>query len=465
VKRALVVVAVLVVALVGAEAAWYYHQQTRPNKIVRGSSTVEFVTTQAPEPKPPPKKVARVIPWTTYGYDVQRTHVAPSSFKVRPPYRRRWMVRLGYYIEFPPAVGYGRVFIAQLKGRFLAVWQQSGQKAWNKKFDDVCTAASPTLAKGVIYQPFVPAPCTRGSRGGRGYVVAMSTDGKILWRFPVASESSTLYEDGTLYFGAWNHRLYALDVRGPRPRVRWTYEASGELNTAPAYANGTIYIGGDDGRVYAVAAKTGRLRWRASAYSHLFGRREYFYATPTIAYGRVYIGNTDGTVYCFGATTGHLIWTQRAGSYVYTAAAVWNRTVYVGSYDGRVFALDAATGDVKWTYDSPGSIHGAPTVVDGLIYFSTCGTCGSHGSRYAKRGPQTTFALDARTGKLVWTFPDGRYSPVVADLKRIYLVGSTRVYALDPLRAVAKRAPARKPHARSRKPSARSGPASPAPGG
>ena len=65
-----------------------------------------------------------------------------------------------------------------------------------------------------------------------------------------------------------------------------------------------------------------RVRWSASSFSR-FGQREYFYATPTVAYGRVYIGNTDGTLYAFGARTGHLLWAQHAGTYVYSAAAVW----------------------------------------------------------------------------------------------------------------------------------------------
>ena len=432
---------VLLLLAAGAAAGWYYRDQTRPNKIVRGSTTREFVVTQAPEKEPPrPKRVVRESPWTTYGYDLQRTHFAPE-FKLRPPFRRLWTVRAGNYMEFPPAVAHGRVFISQIKGRFIAAWQANGKISWRKWFRHTCSAASPTVAKGIIYQPYLPAPCGYGPRNRKAYVVAMTVRGKILWRFRVASESSTLYRDGTLYFGAWDHKLYALDVRGRKPRVRWTYEAGGELNTSPAYANGTIYIAGNDGRVYAVNATTGRLRWRGEAYSHL-GRREYFYATPTVAYGRVYIGNTDGTVYCFGASTGHLLWTQRAGTYVYTAAAAWNKTVFVGSYDGKVYALDAGTGDVKWTYTSPASIHGAPTVLDGLVYFSTCGTCGRKGSRYAKRGPRITFALDATTGKRVWSFPDGRYSPVVADLNRVYLVGNTRVYGLEPVkRHVASAAP------------------------
>jgi hypothetical protein len=31
----------------------------------------------------------------------------------------------------------------------------------------------------------------------------------------------------------------------------------------------------------------------------------------------------------------------------------------------------------------------------------------------------------------VWTFPDGKYSPVVADANRLYLVGNAKIYGLD----------------------------------
>jgi hypothetical protein len=41
-----------------------------------------------------------------------------------------------------------------------------------------------------------------------------------------------------------------------------------------------------------------------------------------------------------------------------------------------------------------------------------------------------TYALDARGGALLWTFPDGKYSPIVADAQRVYLVGYAKVYGL-----------------------------------
>jgi outer membrane protein assembly factor BamB len=55
-------------------------------------------------------------------------------------------------------------------------------------------------------------------------------------------------------------------------------------------------------------------------------------------------------------------------------------------------------------------------VIAGRVYFATLNG--------------TTYALDARTGAQVWTFPDGKYTPVVADADRLYLVGYTRIYGL-----------------------------------
>jgi hypothetical protein len=37
--------------------------------------------------------------------------------------------------------------------------------------------------------------------------------------------------------------------------------------------------------------------------------------------------------------------------------------------------------------------------------------------------------LEARTGRAVWIYPDGEYTPVVADSHRLYVVGYRRVYA------------------------------------
>jgi len=64
--------------------------------------------------------------------------------------------------------------------------------------------------------------------------------------------------------------------------------------------------------------------------------------------------------------------------------------------------------------------------VNGVVYFSTLKQKGLKNGR--------TYALSARTGKLLWTFPDGKYSPVVAAKGRLFLVGYGIVYGMVPKR-------------------------------
>jgi outer membrane protein assembly factor BamB len=460
-SRVTLVVGLLALGAGTAFGAWAWHEK-RPRD-VRGSSTEEFVQELRPV-KPKPKRPNPLLvteSWPTYGYDPQRTHLAEQDWRLRPPFHGIWKRVLSDDIEYPPAVAYGKLYVAQQKGHFYAINARSGKVLWTKNFDR-CVAASPAVADGIVYQGFMQTnPCGGHLRTRDGFMIAWDArTGKELWRFPAgAVESSPVVVGRTLYFGSKDRRVYALRLRGrKRPRVRWAFEADDEVVAAPAYSGGKVFAVTSNGSAYAIDARNGRQVWRANSFSR-FGGREYFYATPAVAYGRVYAPNADGTVYAFGARTGNLLWARQVGTYVYTAPAVWRRTVYVGTWDGFFVALDAVTGDVRWRFDAPSTISGAPTVLSGLVYFSTCGRCGVGGSRRVELGPRRTFALNARNGDVVWTFFDGKYSPIVSDGRRVYLTGKNKIYALIPrvrweryqrLRAAEKRRAARRAREQSR---------------
>jgi outer membrane protein assembly factor BamB len=138
-------------------------------------------------------------------------------------------------------------------------------------------------------------------------------------------------------------------------------------------------------------------------------------------------------MYAFGARSGKLLWARPLGSYIYGAAAVYRRKVFVGTYDGKFYGLDAATGDVRWQIDAQGAVHGAPTVMDGLVYYAICSSCGSEAQRAVARGQDSTHAVRTRDGKRVWRFNGGKYAnPVVADDERIYITGRAHQFALAP---------------------------------
>jgi outer membrane protein assembly factor BamB len=293
---------------------------------------------------------------------------------------------------------------------------------WHRQFTG-CVAASPAAGHGVVYFGFMdPPPC---SGTAPSFLAALDADtGRTLWRFRAGSvESPPLLARGRVYFGSWDHRVYALDAA--TGRLDWSFATGGRVKGGVALARRTIFVGSYDGRLYALDARSGRLRWVAGG-----GVLGGLYATPSVAHGRLIVGSTNGRVYAFATSTGKLLWSIRTGSYVYSPAALAEGIAFVGSYDHRLYALSQATGRVRWTFDADAPISGAPTVVGRFVYFSTCGSCSSFESNAQAR---RTFAVNTRTGRLAWRFPDGEYSPVIADRQRLYLTGYTSLYGLVPV--------------------------------
>ncbi len=424
-RRRLIAGAVLLAVLVAAVGVYAYSREDEPIE-KRGSATEEFVTTEEPESPPPPPKRENPRPWPTYGYDDQRTHISPYDH--RPPYRRLWRIDAHDTLEFPPTVGYGRVYLAQQKGLFFALDAKTGKVDWKHRTGR-CAASSPTIGRKVVYQAYMhPVECLQDQAGANGFIIAWDADsGRKRWTFKTAPiESSPLLKGKRLFFGSWDHGIYAINAKTGK-RI-WRFGADDQVNTSVAYWKGRAFVGTDGGTLYALSAKTGKLLWSRSE------AREFWYATPTVAYGRVYVGNTDGTMYVYGAKTGRLLWARPLGSYIYGAAAVYRRKVFVGTYDGRFYALDAATGDTVWQIDAQGAVHAAPTVMGGLVYYAICSTCGSEAQRaVAQTDYDATFAVRARNGKRVWRFTAGKYAnPVVADEERVYITGRAHQFALAP---------------------------------
>jgi outer membrane protein assembly factor BamB len=409
-KAALAAAAVLLVAAGGLAAFVLYGRHAERD--VRGSSSAEFVPTETVT-RPPFRRVQGIF-WPFFGYDEARTHVAPVT-RLRPPYRRLWVAGGRSLLEFPPAIAFGRLYLANGAGVVYALSTKTGHRAWAYR-SNRCAAASPAVGpvqRGTVYETFLSPGRCPSKRPGNGLVVALAAgDGEVRWTRRIgASETSPVVYGHRVYVGDWLGKVYALDSRNGR--IEWSYRTGGAVKGGVALSGNRLYVGSYDGNLYALNAKTGALLWKSSSVGQLFGHGT-FYSTPAVAYGRVYIGSTDHKVYSFGATTGKVRWSHSTGGYVYGSPAVWRGLVLVGSYDHTFYAFDAATGAERWRFRADGPISGSGTVVGGLVYFASL----------AGR----TYALDARTGRLRWSFHDGRYSPVVADRRRLYLLGYSTVY-------------------------------------
>jgi quinohemoprotein ethanol dehydrogenase len=134
--------------------------------------------------------------------------------------------------------------------------------------------------------------------------------------------------------------------------------------------------------------------------------------TPLVIDGTLYNVSAFNIVTAYNAKTGHKLWTYdpKVGREWARLAccgpstrgiAAWNGKIYIGALDGRLIAVDAKTGKEVWTnqtfsHDWAYSITGAPRVFDGKVVI------GNGGADYGVRG--FVAAYDAETGKRLWKF-------------------------------------------------------------
>ena len=242
-----------------------------------------------------------------------------------------------------------------------------------------------------------------GNWDGGQYFCFDEATGEELWNFTVEganpgiigggdAQGTPAYSDGKVYLTSWLYgapyagHVYCLDA--DTGALIWHQnDIPEQCCGSPAIANGIVYVTTynfyGDGEILALDKNNGSILWRQT-----IQRTD---STPAVAYGNIYVcggcpGFSDVQTYCFNATTGELIWNTTASDGI----GGWTCSVAVA--DGKVFV-------------------GKPEAGTGMSF------------DYAG-----TYALDAFTGNVVWSYPEGGSSPAVAD-GMVFTIGSGKVYA------------------------------------
>ena len=148
------------------------------------------------------------------------------------------------------------------------------------------------------------------------------------------------------------------------------------------------------------------------AWTYEFSTSHGVEATPIVVEGVIYVTGAWSVVAALDAKTGKVLWeydpkvpreqlVRGCCDAVNRGVAIYQSRVFVGVYDGRLEALDAKTGKLLWStvtvdQSKPYTITGAPRVVKGKVLI------GNSGSELGVRGYVS--AYDATSGKLAWRF-------------------------------------------------------------
>jgi outer membrane protein assembly factor BamB len=387
---------------------WFSSVKTKRGDVVQTNEAEE--PPPVAKPKPPGAKPS----WTTFRYDERRTGYNPDA-RVRPPYVITWKDRLPShgYLEAPPVVDQNVLVVGSYGKQYgsdVTAWNATtGQRLWRKHYRHGSNyAGSAGIGGGRVYIT---------SHDGHLRVYGLKT-GKLAWQKNIApAESPPIVKGDLVYFGdgppGGNGTFRAVSTK--THRTVWRYGAQGTISSGAALTKSTAYFASYGGHVYALDRFTGKLRWDTA----VRGARNNlvpFYSTPALSGGKLVVGGTDGSVYALDARTGREHWRFDAPNYVYPSAAIYKAHVYIGDFSGNFYALSLKNGHKLWQ-QSIGPIIGSATIIRGLVYISSL-------------RPARTYAFDAKTGRQVWTFPDGQFSPIVADRGSIWLAGKHAVYGL-----------------------------------
>ncbi|MEA2445838.1 MAG: hypothetical protein QOJ12_3130 [Thermoleophilales bacterium] len=413
-KRRWPLVLAAVVVVLGIAGLIVYNTWVKaPGDVTNKSAAFNDTTEQATPPPPPPKKraAAETFVWPDFGYTQNRARYLDA--KIGPPLKPVWKYSgNGQLMEFPPVLAKGVLYVVRNDGLAVAMSAKTGHVKWQRQIGDL-NASSPAYDRGRLFIATLS-----------GHITSLDAKtGKVRWRKRLASrsESSPIVIMNRVYFGSESGTVYSMDASSGR--TIWTYQAGGAVKSAPAFADGKLYFGDYGGSVTALDLR-GHEVWKTGTSGRSFGRVGRVYSTPAVKFGRVYVGSLDGRVYSFVASNGSLAWSHSTGGYVYASPAVARvpgtpPTVYIGSYDGHFYALDARNGSERWNYNAGGKISGSATVVGDVVYF-------------ANLAARETSGIDVGSGKRVFKYGRGSFTPVISDGKRIYLTGYTTLYGFVP---------------------------------
>ena len=168
---------------------------------------------------------------------------------------------------------------------------------------------------------------------------------------------------GKLYFGSVDGVVYALDVT--TRDTLWRFSAGGKIWSTPAIDDGTLYVGSFDKKLYALNADDGSKRWEP------FATEGAIVAAPVVYNNAIYFGSLDRHIYALDAATGALEWRFSADKWFWTKVVAADNLIYAPCLDGKVYVLNAETGDKVTEFDLGSPISSSPVLVENLVIVAT----------------------------------------------------------------------------------------------
>jgi outer membrane protein assembly factor BamB len=267
-------------------------------------------------------------------------------------------------IRLLPAVGGGRVYMADANGLVMALNAENGREVWRRDLD-ASVSGGVGLGEGLVLVGTADAE-----------VIALDAgDGNERWRAKVSSEvlAAPQAAEGRVVVQSIDGKLWGLGA-ADGARI-WIYDRGIPVLTlrgtsSPVLARGAAIAGFATGRLVAVLLEKGDVAWERSI-AIPRGRSEIermvdIDAEPVVMGDTVYVVTYQGRVASLNLFSGETRWEREMSSY--SGLGANDRMVFVTDANDLVWGLEERRGSALWRQDKLRARRlTAPVVVDGAV--------------------------------------------------------------------------------------------------
>ncbi|NMC10912.1 MAG: PQQ-binding-like beta-propeller repeat protein [Methanothrix sp.] len=359
--------------------------------------------------------------WPQFHFNSQ--HVGYSASAAPKSNRTAWISEeIGAQPGSSVSVAEGKVFVNCISN-ITCLDQKSGKVLWIFPFNasgDFAFGFTPVYSRGRVFFTSNKTYCLN------------ATDGSEIWSFSqptrkFAIDGSPAIADGRAVVSDWDgHHYYCLDEK--TGTQLWNFTVEGNAQSTPAIDRDRMVFGSWDwglgGKIHCVDLGNGLEIWNISTDNSPCG-------SATIHEGVIFMAtynfDGDGDLLALNLDNGSLLWKAQVSPTDSTPAVADGRVYLCSGCEGFsklvTYCFDANSGELIWSTSAKeriGDWRCSPAYADGLLFVGR-----SDLTEYAG-----TYALNATTGKVVWSYPDGGSSPAVAN-GMVFTIGSGRVYAFQ----------------------------------
>ena len=297
--------------------------------------------------------------------------------------KEQWIVQTGVGIYCSPAVEGDKVFVGDDMGYLTAYTLKSGKKLWNFQ-----------SGKRIIGTPAVSEGIVVFGSADRNIYGVNAMNGQLLWKVEAKEPviGAVTIDKGVAYVGASDHTFRAIDIH--TGKVVWSYDkVKGYIETKPLIADNKVIFGAWDNTLYALDKTNGKELWK---WTGGLTRMHYSPAAvwPVASNGKVFIADPQRAMTAVDIQSGETVWrTFRSQVRETIGLSEDGERVYSKTMNDSIVCYSTLTDTPEqvWASNVGFGYEHAPSMPlekEGVVYGST------------KEG--LLFALEAKTGKVIW---------------------------------------------------------------